>query len=325
MRSATSMLAATALLGALAGPATATELLTNGTFDSGLEPFVGCCGAAGTVTFDPTRDASGSSLSGSARLAHIQPSVNSLLFVFTCISGLGPLEGKKFFFGAKVRFDGDEATPGRAFLSVEFRPGEACQGASISSVFDDVEVNLGRRGAWIPLTIGSRKAGVVAPAGANSMRLHVVVEKKAPSTLTVNVDDVFAAPEGTPVSDGMPATIVGTAASDLLIGTAGSDVIVGRGGNDEILGKGGNDRLCGGAGADVLDGGAGDDRLFGEGGSDKLQGAGGNDLLVGGSGKDTLVGGPGADKLKGGGGKDTCNGKAGADTAAGCETVLGVP
>ena len=56
---------------------------------------------------------------------------------------------------------------------------------------------------------------------------------------------------------GAPATIVGTAKSDLLRGTSGRDVIVGRKGADRVYGRGGADLLCGGPGDDLLDGGPG--------------------------------------------------------------------
>jgi Ca2+-binding RTX toxin-like protein len=91
---------------------------------------------------------------------------------------------------------------------------------------------------------------------------------------------------------GLPATIVGTAGSDVRTGSLGRDVIAGLGGNDTLSGIGGSDVICGGAG---------------------------KDLLKGGKGKDTLLGQKGKDTLKGGGGKDLCKGGKGADTASKCE------
>lgn len=67
-----------------------------------------------------------------------------------------------------------------------------------------------------------------------------------------------------PRCQGVPATIVGTAAEDRLVGTAGKDVIVGLSGDDRISGLGGADLICGGEGSDRLLGGDGKDRLFGE-------------------------------------------------------------
>jgi Ca2+-binding RTX toxin-like protein len=74
---------------------------------------------------------------------------------------------------------------------------------------------------------------------------------------------------------GRPATIVGSALSEVLYGTAGDDVIHGLGGNDEIYGGEGNDVICGGDGNDFLDGEAGNDRLNGGPGDDALADQGG--------------------------------------------------
>jgi hypothetical protein len=94
---------------------------------------------------------------------------------------------------------------------------------------------------------------------------------------------------------GKTATIVGSAAKDVLRGTGRRDVIVARGGNDVVRGMRGDDVLCGGPGKDKLFGGPGKDKLFGQGGKDRL---------FGGPGRDMLVGGPGRDRLRGGGGRD---------------------
>src|SRR4051794_22088172 len=59
--------------------------------------------------------------------------------------------------------------------------------------------------------------------------------------------------------EGVPATIVGTNAANLIFGTGGNDVIVALGGNDRVYGMGGHDKICGGPGEDRLYGGAGDD------------------------------------------------------------------
>jgi len=91
---------------------------------------------------------------------------------------------------------------------------------------------------------------------------------------------------------GLPATIVGTAGSDVRTGSLGRDVIAGLGGNDTLSGIAGSDVICGGAG---------------------------RDLLKGGKGKDTLLGQKGKDTLKGGGGKDLCKGGKGNDAASKCE------
>jgi Ca2+-binding RTX toxin-like protein len=95
-------------------------------------------------------------------------------------------------------------------------------------------------------------------------------------------------PGGTPVfCKGKPATIIGTARSDVRVGSRGRDVIVGLGGNDRLSGLAGNDLICGGKGKDNLSGGKGKDKLYGQKGKDKLRGKAGRDLCVGGPGNDT--------------------------------------
>ncbi len=134
---------------------------------------------------------------------------------------------------------------------------------------------------------------------------------------------------------GRTATIVGTAASEVINGTSGDDVIVGLGGSDQIDGKGGNDIICGDSGNDILLGGSGNDVLLGGGGADRILGQSGNDRADGGSGNDTieghtgndrLRGRSGADRLFGGGGIDLIEGDDGDDTLmgdAGNDTLVG--
>jgi hypothetical protein len=110
------------------------------------------------------------------------------------------------------------------------------------------------------------------------------------ASLTV-ISTAFAAP----TCDGLVATHVGTARSELIRGTGRRDVIVAKGGHDEVIGRGGNDVVCAGAGRDTVVGGAGRDRLFGAGGDDTLKGGGGFDRLDGGTGTDAChTGGGGA-------------------------------
>ena len=100
-------------------------------------------------------------------------------------------------------------------------------------------------------------------------------------------------PGGTPVfCKGKPATIVGTAGSDVRIASPGRDVIAGLGGNDRLSGLAGSDLICGGKGKDTL---------------------------IGGKANDTLLGQKGRDILKGGGAKDICKGGKGDDSASKCE------
>jgi len=125
---------------------------------------------------------------------------------------------------------------------------------------------------------------------------------------------------------GHPATIIGTAGSDVLLGTAGADVILGLGGNDVIRSRGGDDIVCGGNGDDLIVGGPGDDKLIGGGGTDDISGNVGDDLLRGGSGDDLLRGGDGSDRIEAAGGDDWAAGGDGDDAmfgGTGEDTLVG--
>jgi len=114
--------------------------------------------------------------------------------------------------------------------------------------------------------------------------------------------------------NGVPATIVGTAAGDRLVGTPGDDVIAAIAGSDRVFGRGGHDVICGGPG---------DDDLRGEGGNDVLVGGPGNDILLGASGNDTLFGDAGRNVLRGAKGNDVCApGDPGSLVDRACELVL---
>jgi hypothetical protein len=309
----------TAALLWLASPAGAQQLLPNSTLDSGLAGFTGCCDIHGTVEFDFTRDANGWDLSGSAEIQHYD--FFGGYFITRCVSGPAAQAGKALFFGARIRFREGEPTDTDGYVVVEFYPDDACAGNRLDSVQTSVPGDAQPRGTWLPIALGSPAKGVTLPPGTHSIRYAVGAYTDQSSSFTVNVDDVFAAPVGTPLCDGMPATIIGTSKDEFINGTESSDVIVGRGGIDWIDGKGGNDRLCGGPGADVLYGGKGNDRLFGGGGGDQLFGAEDADVLNGEGGNDTLDGGDGSDRLKGGSGKDDCTGGPAVDVTKGCETT----
>jgi hypothetical protein len=328
MRNATRALVAITIgfLACTARPASALELISNVSFDKGLGGWQWCCAAPGKVTWDATRDAFGSALSGSARIAHNDSYGGSpnVLFVTQCLTDASIQPGAKLFFGAKVRFEAGEPTPGQAYMSIEFRSSADCASGELGGAFKALEADDQPRGTWARIKRGPG-VGVTVPEGTQSVKVFVVLSKKGPGTLTANVDDVYVAPVGTPICGELPATIVGTAASEIINGTAASDVIVGRGGADAIDGKGGNDRICGGPGNDTLYGGDGDDRLFGQGGQDELWGGKGNDVLSGDGNNDVLHGGPGDDKLRGGTGVDTCYGDAGATVKKNCELPFKLP
>ena len=116
---------------------------------------------------------------------------------------------------------------------------------------------------------------------------------------------------------GLPATIVGTPAGELILGTAGPDVIAAGGGDDTVIGGGGNDIICGDDG---------DDRISAGGGNDIVLGGLGSDLMLGGDGDDRLIGGDGDDTIACGSGSDIAHGGPGTDAAGGsCELQFAIP
>lgn len=170
---------------------------------------------------------------------------------------------------------------------------------------------------WALVVIGALLSGVSSPAAA----------QRSPS----NVSDA----SGQAACGGKAATILGTAANDVLRGTPGADVIEAGGGDDTVLGGGGNDLICGGngndrlvgesdddtlvggPGNDTLVGGSGGDRMFGMAGDDAMSGDDGDDFLFGGDGEDRITGGGGNDRIAGGLGDDALSASSGNDYVAG--------
>jgi Ca2+-binding RTX toxin-like protein len=289
-----------------AGTARALQLVGNFGFDTGIAGWSTCCNGTGTETWDGSLDHFGSALSGAVKLTHTAALPSGSLVLSTCLSGPDVAPGTQLFFGMHVRFAPGESTTGQAAVAVDFRTGPSCGGSSLSGASSATNAASVVRGTWVAVKRNPGSAAMV-PAGAQSVSFSVTLVKSSAGTLTADFDDVYVAPVGTPLCDGLPATQVGGPDPDFLNGTDQSDVIVGKGDIDWIDGHGGNDHLCGGPGDDVLYGGPGDDRLFGEGGKDTLQGAADDDLLNGGGNNDTLEGGTGNDVLRGGSGTDTCS------------------
>jgi Ca2+-binding RTX toxin-like protein len=308
----------------LAEPAQALQLVDNWSFEADILGWNKIT-LPGTVAHDATRDVDGYASSGSLEMAN---AVSDVMFggieVDYCIDQ--PPPAVELFAGAKVRYREGETAEGRLLLNIASFSGPGCTGSLVDGFASPYAKSTDGRGEWRLLRNGTAKQGTLLTGVAASFGLRLIFVKVEDTDLvTVNVDDVFLAPVGTPTCDGLPATQVGTGGDDPLTGFAGRDVIVGRGGSDTIDGKGGNDVLCGNAGADLLIGGPGSDRLFGGPGGDELKGGGGADLLMGQGGDDRLRGGGGSDDLIGGSGTDVCAGGKGVDLAASCETVTGVP
>lgn len=165
----------------------------------------------------------------------------------------------------------------------------------------------------VTLVVIPRQAGVISDTATvkGDLKDPVAANNKATATTTV---------VGPPATcRGVPASITGTAANDVIAGTPGHDVIATFGGNDTVVSLGGRDLVCAGRGDDYIGTGPGADRVFGGAGKDRLVGRGGPDTLKGGPGGDLLKGGRSADRLRGGPGVDRCRGGAGADSIRGCE------
>lgn len=183
---------------------------------------------------------------------------------------------------------------------------------------------------------------------------------------TEQQDFMFAASEtfnGTGVPSGLPITINGLGANDILVGGSGNDALNGGTGDDTIVYSGGDDTFSGGAGNDTwrfpINNESGnptvdadlelgtirisrdtstltfienivveDQRqtfLFGDNAGNRMVASGSKDLLDGRGGDDLLDGGPSGDILIGGPGNDLLYGSEGNDTlVAGERTVSGI-
>lgn len=155
-----------------------------------------------------------------------------------------------------------------------------------------------------------------------------------PVSLTVTDDDVGTDTEQftltvVPRCMGVPATVVGTPASETLTGTDGKDVVFADSGDDTIRTGDANDLVCAGPGDDTTHGRAGDDMVFDEGGAGVLAGGAGDDTLHGhvgpdemwgGAGRDFLFGGAGSDFVHGGAGRDECDSGPGDDHVTHCDS-----
>lgn len=328
LRLATAVAALAGMMLLAPRPSAALEKVINGRFDYGPSNWPVIING-GALSWDGTLDADGSALSGSYRFEnHSSPSQPNSSVSISVVRCYPASPGEAFFGGATMRFLENEPSKGNAKVLLKVYTNADCTGTQVAIAGSaDFYASYGMtgRGVWTRLPVTSPAAEIVVPAGGESVALELFLGLAAGPSITVNVDDVYFAPVGTPVCDGLPATKVGTDDPDVLIGTEQSDVIVGLGGADQIDGKGGNDRLCGGPGKDTIHGGDGDDDLFGDAGADTIYGDAGDDLVSGGAGKDTLYGGADDDIVRGGAGTDICNGGLGLDVEKRCEIVPVMP
>ncbi len=307
-----------------AAPAAAQNAVPGGRFDS-PDSIVGW-GAGNTagytdVSYQAGEDAGGHPGSGSARASNHYSGSDAVSTILRCVP---IVQGKAYYAYARVRFDAGEPAAGYAALWVYPYTSTDCSGSSVIAWYGSFAETEDGRGVWHRLEMGSIAAAKFpAVATAKSALVEIRIWKSpAGGALSIDLDDVFVAPVGEPLCNGLVPTIGGTDGDDEIAGTAGPDVIVGFAGNDVIAAGGADDVICAGKGADVVEGGKGSDAIFGGGGRDSLNGGDGDDEINGGPGNDDLKGRTGHDFLIGGTGTDVCDGGADDDDASGCETTI---
>ena len=173
---------------------------------------------------------------------------------------------------------------GEASVTLSPVPGSA--GADDFVTPASTVVRFGRDEREKTIEIGARSDGPGEPAESFTVMLvdptgDAVLGAQPSTAITIPASAGPADPQSNVkrLCADRPATIVGTAAPDVLRGTRSADVIAALGGNDRVEGLRGNDVVCGGAGRDRLLGGRGRDRL------------------IGGRGRDICFGGPGSDRI----------------------------
>ena len=174
----------------------------------------------------------------------------------------------------------------------------------------------------------------------------------AAAEMTINLLDVYEAPQPGIFFNGSELLVQGTAGTDYIYvwsGAASSQVyawmngqfagpfnipngghvrVFAGGSNDyiyatdarigvEIHSEDGHDVVTGGSGNDLLVGGNGTDRISGNQGNDLIRGGGGSDYLYGNAGDDIVLGDSGDDYLEGSVGRDILIGGTGIDRAFG--------
>ncbi len=235
--------------------------------------------------------------------------------------------------------DNDPSTPGGAVeFDIKYNNDYLWSNGAKSGHYDLKSVAIHESGHAIGLSHASTRANVMFPSLVVGSAKHTLGQGDIDgANLLYGTSNDPVTTTKTYKCKGKVATIVGTAANDVLNGTDGRDIIVGLGGDDLINGGGGNDVICSGSGADRVDGGNGRDKIVGGTGNDVLIGGGGRDFLSGGGGSDELYGGKKNDTLKGGGAGDKLYGEGGDDTlkagggadllvgGAGVDTLLGGP
>ncbi|HEY7382102.1 MAG TPA: calcium-binding protein [Beijerinckiaceae bacterium] len=161
--------------------------------------------------------------------------------------------------------------------------------------------NVSPDGLLDVFSLGDGRVGVIFEAGGDALQRSIQIVDTRPATL------IGTAAAEVIVGGATGARVFGLGGNDKLYGFIGNDFLEGGTGDDTLIGANGNDILKGGSGRDTLGGGNGNDQLFGESGNDVLTGGLGDDRLDGGLGNDVLTGGRGRDVLIGRAGRDIFN------------------
>jgi len=164
-----------AILVLCVGPATAQNLLTNGTFDGSLTGWA----ASSNTTYDSTLDNTGASGSGPAQSV---VTANDLAVVTQCIA-IRP--GAQYTFGGDVILSATLNYGGAADFGVKWYSGVNCGGSQVGSA--SYTSGATTRGAWLSLSSSLQ----TAPTGAVSVLL--LAEHTVPATGTdqANFDNMF--------------------------------------------------------------------------------------------------------------------------------------
>jgi hypothetical protein len=177
--------------------AIAQNLLTNNTFPSSTTGWT-FAGAAGSLTFDPTRDADGSPSSGSAAVANTQTGIASAsVWMSQCVGGI--TAGTQYYWGGKVMLRLGETTTGNTHMPVLFYDGAGCTGTNVGGTTTNI-VNPATdpRGTWLTVSQGTIAGGFAAPVGAVSALVRPYITKADTiGTYTANFDNLYLAAVGT--------------------------------------------------------------------------------------------------------------------------------
>jgi hypothetical protein len=188
---------ALALSAGLLRPAAAQNLLVNGAFAADVLSWTPP-GSEGTLTFDPSRDATGSATSGSAAVVNKWTGYSmASVSINQCVSGISA--GTAYYWGGQVRLRGGETTTGRTHMPVFFYDGVGCSGTAVGwTSTNSRDPATDPRDTWLVVSQGSIAAGFTAPPGTVSAYVSGLIAKTEQSgDYTANFDNLYFAAVGT--------------------------------------------------------------------------------------------------------------------------------